>query len=104
MGYYTNYELSVKKGNADLVSKFVSQSEYGCYALHSDGSCNQDCKWYGHERELKEFSVRYPETLFELRGEGEDSGDIWVKYIQNGKCQVSKARLVFDDFDETKMV
>ena len=103
MGYYTRYELLVKKGNTDLVSQFVSENENAAYALDDNGNSNESCKLYAHENELKIFSTKHPETLFELKGEGEESGDIWVKYFQNGKCQTCKAKLVFDDFDEDKM-
>jgi hypothetical protein len=103
MGYYTRYELSVKKGNTDLISEFVSENENAAYALDDNGDSNESCKWYDHEYELKAFSLKHPETLFELKGEGEESGDIWIKYIQNGKCQYCKAKLVFDDFDEAKL-
>lgn len=103
MGYYTRYELSVKKGNTDLVSEFVSENENAAYALDDNGDSNESCKWYDHEDELKAFSTKHPETLFELKGKGEERGDIWVKYVQNGKCQTCKAKLVFDDFEEAKI-
>jgi hypothetical protein len=103
MGYYTRYKLSVKKGNTDLISEFVSENENAASALDGNGDSRKSCKWYDHEDELKAFSLKHPEPFFELKGEGEESGDIWVKYIQNGKCQTCKAKIVFDDFDEAKL-
>lgn len=98
MGYITSYKLKTK-GNTDLISQFVEENEYAAYALESNGSTNESCKWYEHEEDCKAFSLKYPETLFELTGEGEESGDIWVKYFKGGKMQVCKAQIVFPLFD-----
>lgn len=104
MGYYTCYELSVMNGSSELITEFVGESEYASYAMSADGDSVECCKWYNHEDELRAFSLRYPDVVFVLRGEGEDSGDIWIKYIKNGKCQVCKAMIVFDEFDEAKLM
>jgi len=104
MGYITRYELSVKNGNTDLISKFVTENDNASYALDENGDSNESCKWYDHEKELKAFSLKHPDALFELKGEGEESGDIWIKYIRNGKCQTCKAKLLFEDYDESKLI
>lgn len=104
MGYYTQYKLSIKVGNTDLISEFVSENENADHALYENGETRQECKWYDHEQELKSFSANHPETIFQLNGEGEESGDIWIKYFKNGRCQTCKAKLVFDDFNENKLV
>ena len=59
------------------------------------------CKWYDHDKQMREISKKYPETIFILEGEGEESGDIWKKYYLNGKCQVAKAEVIIPEFDET---
>ena len=64
----------------------------------------ESCKWYEHDSNMRTVSKRYPETLFVLKGEGEESGDIWIKYYMNGKVQHCEARIVFEDFDENKLV
>jgi hypothetical protein len=65
---------------------------------------SDDCKWYDHDKDMREISKKYPETIFILEGEGEESGDIWKKYYLNGKCQVAKAEVIIPEFDETKLV
>jgi len=62
------------------------------------------CKWYEHDKHMRDISRMYPETIFILEGEGGESGDIWKKYYLNGKCQVAKAEVIIPEFDETKLV
>lgn len=63
----------------------------------------EKCKWYEHEEDMRRFSKLYPFILFELSGEGEESGDIWRKYFLNGKMQYCKSKIEFEPFDETKL-
>jgi hypothetical protein len=46
----------------------------------------------------------FPTVLFTLKGEGEESGDMWFKYFKNGKMQVAMARIEFDSFNEGKLI
>jgi hypothetical protein len=64
---------------------------------------SEPCKWYEHEDDMRKFSQLYPFILFELSGEGEESGDIWKKYFLNGKMKICSARIEFEPFDETKL-
>jgi len=64
---------------------------------------DDETKWYEHEADMKKISKEYPDVIFELSGEGEESGDVWKKYFVNGKMQVCKAILVFDEFDKSKL-
>lgn len=102
MGYYTNFDLSVNDSlnrEIEIIKDFRTNNENAEYAFDEEGRCNSECKWYKHENELKEFSVKYPDTLFVLSGEGEDYGDLWRLYVKNGKSHRSKAEIVFPDFD-----
>lgn len=56
-----------------------------------------------HDEDMRGLSKRIPEVLFTLHGEGEEAGDIWNKYFLNGKMQVAKARIEFDEFDPKKL-
>lgn len=104
MGYYTGYTLAIKNGSNDLIDELREDYEDAAYALMSNGDSEQSCKWYDHEKHIKAFSLNHPEALFILNGEGEESGDIWVKYFKNGKMQKCKAKITFDEFNFEKLV
>jgi len=99
MGYHTRYELEIVEGDNNLIDQFRDVSEDAQYAIDSNGDSEESCKWYNHQDELKKFSLLHPDALFKLGGEGEESGDIWHEYYQNGKMQLCKAQIVFADFD-----
>ena len=102
MGYYTKYELDTFNEIADFESVYNDLMNF----LDSD-SCGspfeESCKWYEHEEDMRKFSKKYPKIIFLLKGEGEQSGDIWRKYFKNGKMQECKAKITFDDFNEEKL-
>lgn len=60
-------------------------------------------KWYEHEEDMLKISNSFPTVLFKLKGEGEESGDLWIKYFKDGKVQRCMAKITFDEFDESKM-
>jgi hypothetical protein len=69
----------------------------------SDGSCNNESIWYGHKDDLKEFSLKYPEVVFKLIGEGEKSGDFWIIYFKDGKIQDCLRVVTYEPYDEKKL-
>ncbi len=102
MGCYTTYTLSTTQGYDNQEEIEEKLQEISGYSI--EFGWNDSCKWYEHEKHMKELSKIYPETTFLLEGEGEESEDIWRKYFKNGKKQVCKARIVFPAFDESKLV
>ena len=109
MGYLTNYKLDVKNEHHDQADAFFKWAEtkpdvVSGYSLeHFLRSDHDTVKWYDHDKDMKEISKKFPELVFELCGEGEESGDIWKKYYKDGKVQVCKAKITFDEFDEKKL-
>jgi len=110
MGYYTTYSLEIvilgqnEISEEDIIDQFRKEYESAEYALDDDGSSNESCKWYDSKDDLVNFSKKHSGTLFLLSGTGEESGDLWKLYVRDGKHQFCKARMVFDEFDEFKMV
>ena len=105
MGYCTSYELEIKGVTPDeatgLIASLQKFSEDAEYALCDDGSTADACKWYDHEKDMREFTKLHPDALFILSGEGEEAGDIWKEYYKGGKCQRTKAEIKLADYDES---
>lgn len=111
MGYYTQYGLDIIQAPGysrdeanNLIRQFRKESEGAHYAIDDDGRCDESCKWYDHEKDLKAFSLKHPNVLFKLEGTGEDSGDVWELYMQAGHSKLCKAKLVFEKFDHSKLL
>ena len=108
MGYYTNYYLDIHEGNKTIeeVLNNIDESEFEgiYYSIDEYGDTVDAVKWYNHEDDMKKFSKLYPELVFVLKGEGEESGDVWRKYFKNGKMHSCYVKLVFDDYDENKLL
>ncbi len=103
MGYYTYYELEVVGGEKkaeDYVNEIGEISGY----TGEEGPFYDTVKWYDHEKDMKTMSQRYPDVLFILSGDGEESDDFWKEYHKNGKVQRVKGSLVYPEFDETKLI
>ncbi len=86
-----------------IIEELREFSEGANYSLNEEGNTKEGSKWYDYDEEFLEFSKKYPDWLFILSGEGEESGDIWNTYYVNGKKQEAKARIVIDDFDASKL-
>lgn len=97
MGYYTNYELSIKGDYPEEVLK-EEIDYYGTLAEFMGGI--EDVKWYSWQKDMAYISEKYPDVLFILKGEGEDYPDIWKAYFKNGKSVVYRAVISFTDFNE----
>lgn len=100
MGYYTRHELEIIEGDdyrTDYESEICDIAEYR--SLFGGDTV----KWYDSEKDMKKYSRNHPKTLFLITGEGEEAGDLWKAYFKNGKMQVCKAKITFDNFNENEM-
>ena len=61
------------------------------------------CKWYDHTEDMRKISEKYQNVIFSLYGNGEEDGDMWVKYFMNGKVQYEKAVITYANFDPKKL-
>ncbi len=116
MSYCTSFQLEVftpkglsrgdvcGEGDEEVVRQLRGESEGAQYALCDNGSTSDQCSWYDHGEDLREFSRRHPDLVFKLSGEGEENADIWDKYFQDGKMQVCKAVFTKPPFDPSKLV
>lgn len=108
MGYYTSYSLEIKGVESDIerhavITSLRASCEDAQYALDERGDVMESCKWYSWEKDMRDFSKRYPHLLFRLHGDGEETGDIWDAYFKAGKCQKAKAEIKIAEFDKRKL-
>ena len=125
MGYMTDFRLSVEKGdkktqteeiinyilerqkeNANIFYLFEQDLRYATqhpnffgYCTDLDLRCNH-AKWYEHDENMVELSLKFPDIVFKLHGEGEETEDIWDCYYKNGKKALYEAEIVIPPFCE----
>lgn len=96
MGYITDYKLKVVPNTIpDIVDEIAEISNY----LWDEDLCMSGM-WYDWPAHMLILSTRYPNHMFQLDGDGEDSDDMWRVYFKNGKSHDANTRLIYDDFDE----
>ena len=114
MGYYTRLYLDLETYPNEpvspvltktIISEFIAAYPEAGYnealtptgdfldsiKINPDGDCI---------KELKTFSLKYPDILFTLNGQGEEFEDVWKVYALNGKTQIEYARI--PEFDLLK--
>jgi len=91
----------------DAISMYIAlektTNEEFCFGIDHKGESTDACTWYKFSDDIAKLSLKFPDVLFILSGEGEESGDIWRAYYRNGYEQKVEARLIFDPFDPHKM-
>lgn len=103
MGYYTVHTLDILEGDRDLLEKHEKEiEELSGYGIDAFGS---SVKWYHMEDDMKEYSKKYPDTVFEVHGEGEEHHDEWYHFFKNGRSKFEKTKIVvtYDEYDESKL-
>ena len=107
MGYYTYFNLRVtetphlfngksitNESELEIAQKLYGIITYGDvlpkvpdYDTPLEYVFDDAMKWYDYEQDMKELSKQYPEFYFWLRGDGEESDDLWVACFHNGKSR-----------------
>jgi hypothetical protein len=120
MGYYTDYELTIKddinaallgdNDRLDEIEEFLTKDKEHYFAELEPSSENNSAyfgnmKWYDHEGDMKMLSSQFRDILFELYGRGEEDNDRWTKYFLNGKMQICLAKITveYPEFDLSRM-
>ncbi|MGQ5176965.1 hypothetical protein ACSQ7W_11750 [Bacillus halotolerans] len=103
MGYYTQYEVEVEKDLEKILEYINGEENANGFLEAVFNGWADELKWYGHEEDMREISRLFPDVLITLKGEGEESGDVWRKYFKNGKMQSCYAKITFDDYDEKEL-
>lgn len=107
MGYNTVYSLEI--GSLEGLTKLQQRDLYeeeidGSFTIGqlTNGDCDE-MRWYQHDDDMDLISKNYPNVLFTLRGEGEESGDIWQTWYRNGKHITVRAEVVIPEPDLTQL-
>lgn len=105
MGYYTDYVVRAENvynpATNAFISDFLKNAWGGFYGSEGSWSIGETT-WYKHEKDLLNLSSQ-PEAkdiLFKVDGEGEESGDVWVKYFKNGKMVRYELTVTWPEFSE----
>ena len=77
-------------------------SGYGAWKHFINGDADQ-LKWYDWDTDMRCLSNKFPTVTFTLKGEGEESGDLWIAYYLGGKGYCDKAEVVFPEYSEKKL-
>lgn len=110
MGYYTTFYGEVS-GPDFAMRAFMEDAESvvpGAYEIPLADFCSGDIlggdsmKWYGYESDMLSLSNKYPALLFSLRGEGEESGDMWKAWFRNGESLRVNAVVTYPEPDLDK--
>lgn len=101
MGYETYFQLKIEPDNEEDLEKFKEEIEkIPGYSYIFEG---ERVTWYDHEKHMREFSKLYPNVLFKLYGEGEEFGDGWYEYYQNGLMQRCEAVITYPPYNKELM-
>ncbi|MCY4580797.1 MAG: hypothetical protein OXD31_17355 [Chloroflexi bacterium] len=49
-----------------------------------------EVKWYDVTDDMLRVSLRHPQAVLTLSGEGQENGDKWVSYFKDGKIQAER--------------
>lgn len=110
MGYDTAYDLSVSAppGWAPLSKAYIDQIAERLEPMDFDInecqngtalSASSYCHWYEHDDDMIELSKLFPDALFELYGDGEESDDFWRYYYYRGVMQGGAGEIVYPPLD-----
>lgn len=112
MGYYTRYSLEVHAADTSgaddvrqgqLIDKKLYEYQLIVDAIAAESGYSHpfegDIKWYDYVKDMSNISKRFPDLIFTLSGEGEESGDIWKRYFYRGDDQYAAAKVTFAPFD-----
>ena len=100
MGYYTQFKLKIVEGEGNV---YDHEEEIGKITCYNASPFDDELKWYDHEEDMRLYSKSHPDILFSVEGLGEDQGDHWIKYFKDGKMQMCKAIVSFEEYDPQKM-
>jgi hypothetical protein len=102
MGYRTYFNLDIEPEPPDELLDTVIYDGFLTIEQLVNGE-TEDMKWYDYHEEMIELSLKYPEYVFTLDGQGEEPGDIWRSFYKNGKFHDWTLEYDLPNFDELQL-
>ena len=89
MDDFVLYSIDIEPYEEELIDALCEEYKEAKYALSGEATM-----WETHEADLREFSKHYDDFVITLYGQGDEAGDMWVKYFKNGKMQYEPAEII----------
>lgn len=90
MGYCTTFTLT-SDSRGDEINKYLNSlaedgPDYNLAMLDDWGDNNwgMNAKWYNYDEDMCRLSAEFPDVLFTLTGEGEETTDMWRDWYKSG--------------------
>ena len=104
MSYKNSFKLKIVKSDIDpleIIAKLRESSEDADALIDENGSTNESFSGYKMEEDVRKFSERYPDAVFQLDVDWDSGfGDPPSRWLFcNGKKKDIKVKIVYDDFD-----
>ncbi len=104
MWYYTTYDLEIDLDFLWDWDNWIEVDHEEVINKEFDWWINDNCKWYEWESDMKEYSKRYPNIIFMLYWEWEESWDMWKAYFIDWKMQKEEAEIKYNELDFKKLI
>ncbi|MGL5328964.1 MAG: hypothetical protein ACRDD7_06825 [Peptostreptococcaceae bacterium] len=119
MGYYVYHNLTIKTdtqtldkivkhiSNTRIIDNIQEINDKNIYTFQNKKRLrliDESTKWYDRQLDMRKLSIKFKDVVFELYGEGDCVGDIWIEYYKNGRLQRANARIVFEEFNEKMLM
>lgn len=113
MGYYTDFNLTIMdRQSGEYVTKYSDKyaAVYNRLADRFEEAIGisdaldrltteqyPNWKWYNYVEDMRSIAKDYPDFIFTLEGDGEETGDLWVEQYYGDEWARSVARLILPD-------
>ena len=104
MGYITFYELRVENAQEFPKEELAKASAALRRAVLGEEDDDDPfnwvsydwMEWHTHKTDMLALSTQFPDMLFCLYGDGEESTNFWREFFKNGKSCCQPARICYD--------
>jgi len=111
MGYYTNYNMTVRKvrdkaqfedlyvelKHRDLIGYAFEEGSYNDKRHEAFFGSYDSAKWYRHAEDMVMIAEKFPNMYFELEGAGEEFGDFWREYYHDMDVETCRGDIIYEE-------